>query len=103
MTDPISLYRCVEYDVARGFIAISRNRVELYEAKIRWFIVDDAIRGNGVGRKLLHAALEHCREIGVPAPGTSHLRFARGGKGALPIRRLQDDRIENVRRMGTNG
>ncbi len=49
----------------RGFIAISRNRVELYEAKIRWFIVDDRMRGNGIGRKLLEAALAHCRETSV--------------------------------------
>ncbi len=52
-------------DAARGFIAISRNRVELYEARLRWFIVDDAIRGRGAGHRLLDAALAHCREIGV--------------------------------------
>ena len=54
-----------EDDAARGFIAISRNRVELYEANIRWFIVDESIRGKGLGRQLLDAALAHCREIGV--------------------------------------
>jgi GNAT superfamily N-acetyltransferase len=54
-----------EDDRTRGFVAISRNRVELYEANLRWFIVDDALRGNGIGRSLLDAALEHCRETGV--------------------------------------
>jgi GNAT superfamily N-acetyltransferase len=54
-----------EGDRTRGFIAISRNRVELFEAKIRWFIVDDRMRGNGIGRTLLEAALAHCRETSV--------------------------------------
>jgi GNAT superfamily N-acetyltransferase len=54
-----------EDERTRGFIAISRNRVELYEAKIRWFIVDDEMRGNGIGRALLESALVHCRETSV--------------------------------------
>lgn len=33
-------------------------------AQLRWFLVDPAARGGGVGRKLLHALLDHARERG---------------------------------------
>ncbi len=49
----------------RGFVAISRNRVELYEANLRWFIVDEELRGQGLGRYLLDSAVAHCRASGV--------------------------------------
>ncbi|MGW3471541.1 GNAT family N-acetyltransferase [Saccharopolyspora sp. NPDC000995] len=33
-------------------------------AQLRWFLVDPAAQGGGVGRKLLHALLDHARERG---------------------------------------
>ncbi|MEU5853243.1 GNAT family N-acetyltransferase [Saccharopolyspora shandongensis] len=33
-------------------------------AQLRWFLVDPAARGAGVGRKLLHAVLDHARGRG---------------------------------------
>jgi len=34
-------------------------------AHLRWFILDDAARGSGTGRRLLEAALEHCDRVGA--------------------------------------
>jgi GNAT superfamily N-acetyltransferase len=33
-------------------------------AHLRWFIVSDALRGKGVGRKLIHSAVDFCRNRG---------------------------------------
>ena len=47
-----------------GTIAIDTEGIGANAAQLRWFILDDATRGAGVGRKLLHKALDFCDEAG---------------------------------------
>src|ERR1700730_17111912 len=66
-----------EYDPARdaalwvrngetvgGVVAIWAVRDDPGEARLRWFILDDALRGRGLGRALVTAAMDHCRAAG---------------------------------------
>jgi GNAT superfamily N-acetyltransferase len=45
-----------------GAIAIDGIKAADAGAHLRWFIVSDALRGSGLGRKLIEAALRFCRE-----------------------------------------
>ncbi len=45
-----------------GAIAIDGIKASDVGAHLRWFIVSDAFRGSGLGRKLIEAALRFCRE-----------------------------------------
>ena len=45
-----------------GSIAIDAGKAEAEGAHLRWFIVSDALRGKGMGRRLLAAALDLCRQ-----------------------------------------
>lgn len=47
-----------------GAIAIDGSLGEAGEARLRWFIVDHDCQGCGVGRRLMEAAVGHCREKG---------------------------------------
>lgn len=47
-----------------GSIGIDGRGAPEAGAHLRWFIVGDAVRGRGVGRRLLDAALGFCREQG---------------------------------------
>jgi GNAT superfamily N-acetyltransferase len=47
-----------------GSIAIDGIHAQSQGAHLRWFIVSDAWRGQGAGRRLIHAALGFCRERG---------------------------------------
>jgi len=49
-----------------GSIVIDGARAEREGAHLRWFILSDALRGKGVGRRLMEAALEFCRSNGYP-------------------------------------
>jgi ribosomal protein S18 acetylase RimI-like enzyme len=53
-----------EDGAVRGFVAIWALRDDPAEARLRWFILDDALRGRGLGRALIAAAMEHCRNVG---------------------------------------
>jgi len=53
-----------EDGAVRGFVAIWALRDDPAEARLRWFILDDALRGRGLGRALMNAAMEHCRTVG---------------------------------------
>ena len=44
-----------------GSIVIDGGDAETEGAHLRWFIVSDSLRGNGVGSKLITAALDFCR------------------------------------------
>ncbi|HEX5392422.1 MAG TPA: helix-turn-helix domain-containing GNAT family N-acetyltransferase [Rhodocyclaceae bacterium] len=44
-----------------GSIAIDGEDLEPGNAHLRWFIVDDAARGQGLGKRLLDAAIAFCR------------------------------------------
>ncbi len=44
-----------------GSIAIDAVEADTEGAHLRWFIVSDALRGSGVGGKLISTALEFCR------------------------------------------
>jgi GNAT superfamily N-acetyltransferase len=46
-----------------GSIAIARH--DDTAAQLRWFLVDPAARGAGLGRRLIGEALEFCRATGV--------------------------------------
>ena len=51
-------------DGLREAVAIDGEDLGPGVAYLRWFIVDDGIRGGGIGRKLLSAALEFCDRQG---------------------------------------
>jgi ribosomal protein S18 acetylase RimI-like enzyme len=48
----------------RARVAIWALRDDPAEARLRWFIVDEELRGRGLGRALIDAAMEHCRTAG---------------------------------------
>ena len=45
-----------------GSIAIDGYQAEAEGAHLRWYIVSDALRGTGVGSKLLNIAIQYCRK-----------------------------------------
>lgn len=47
-----------------GSIAIYGSKSSQNEAQLRWFIIDEAYRGRGIGRTMLERALSFCREKG---------------------------------------
>ncbi len=47
-----------------GSIAIDGIHVESDGAHLRWFIVSDALRGRGIGNRLIDTAVEFCRSRG---------------------------------------
>ena len=47
-----------------GSVAIDGEDLGHHRAHLRWFIVDDGIRGSGMGRRLLQQALDFCDRIG---------------------------------------
>ncbi len=53
-----------------GSIAIDGEDLGAHIAHLRWFIVDDSVRGSGAGRKLLSAALDFVDRQGF---GETHL------------------------------
>ncbi|MDQ5986839.1 MAG: hypothetical protein CSYNP_02572 [Syntrophus sp. SKADARSKE-3] len=47
-----------------GSIAIDGLHAEEQGAHLRWFIVSDALRGKGIGKILMNAAIGFCRDTG---------------------------------------
>lgn len=45
-----------------GSVAIDAHEADAAGAHLRWFIVSDAVRGQGVGRRLIEQAVDWCRE-----------------------------------------
>lgn len=52
---------------AEGSIAIDGIHAATEGAHLRWFIVSQALRGTGMGAKLLDTAIRYCRERGYPS------------------------------------
>jgi GNAT superfamily N-acetyltransferase len=48
-----------------GSVAIKSEKKSGDEARLRWFIVEPHHQGQGVGQRLLTAALAHCRRRGI--------------------------------------
>jgi len=51
-------------DRVEGAIAIDGIHAEDHGAHLRWFIVSDALRGKGFGKRLIRLAIEFCRRTG---------------------------------------
>jgi GNAT superfamily N-acetyltransferase len=49
-----------------GSLTIDGVRAAHEGAHLRWFIVSDALRGQGVGHRLMNAAVDFCRRNGYP-------------------------------------
>jgi GNAT superfamily N-acetyltransferase len=47
-----------------GSIAIDAIHAEKEGAHLRWFIMSDALRGRGIGHRLMNAAIDFCRNKG---------------------------------------
>lgn len=47
-----------------GGIVIDGNRAEQEGARLRWFVLDPAYHGQGIGRRLVDAAMNFCAEKG---------------------------------------
>lgn len=45
-----------------GSVTIDAHQADTAGAHLRWFIVSDAVRGQGVGRQLIEQAVEWCHE-----------------------------------------
>ena len=58
------LWTAVQAGAIVGHVAIDRHDLGPGKAHLRWFIVDDAVRGTGAGRRLLAGALAHCDQLG---------------------------------------
>ena len=52
----------LESERVEGAIAIDGIKASDAGVHLRWFIVSDALRGSGLGRKLMETALRFCRE-----------------------------------------
>jgi GNAT superfamily N-acetyltransferase len=61
------LFRCVTGDDGRvlGSIALDGGE-DPARAHLRWFILDPALRGRGLGRRWLAEAIAQARRVGVP-------------------------------------
>ena len=47
-----------------GSVAIDGQLTNTEGARLRWFIVDSALRGMGIGKVLMRKAIEFCRVVG---------------------------------------
>lgn len=54
---PNAIWMAMQGGIITGSVAIDGEDMGGNIAHLRWFIVDDGIRGNGIGRRLLSAAL----------------------------------------------
>ncbi|MBX9749834.1 MAG: GNAT family N-acetyltransferase [Roseococcus sp.] len=60
---PGDFFRAVEREGrALGSIALEDEGAGI--AHLRWFILDEVLRGSGLGRRMLGAVMEHAREAG---------------------------------------
>jgi GNAT superfamily N-acetyltransferase len=55
------IWLALSHERIEGSIAIDSLEADTEGAHIRWFIVSDALRGNGAGNKMISTALDFCR------------------------------------------
>lgn len=58
------LWTAVRAGTIAGHVAIDGQDLGPGKAHLRWFIMDDGLRGSGAGRRLLSEALGHCDRLG---------------------------------------
>lgn len=80
-----AVWVALQGDAVLGSIAIDADDFGPEAAHLRWFILDDGVRGSGTGRRLLTQAIAFCDRQGYPAIELWTL----SGLGAA--RRLYDD------------
>ncbi|AKG53958.1 transcriptional regulator MarR family/acetyltransferase [Dehalogenimonas sp. WBC-2] len=51
-------------DMIVGYIAVVGSQQERTGARLRWFLIDERYRGQGIGRELLARAIDFCRAQG---------------------------------------
>ena len=56
------LWTVVKDDRVEGAVVIDGRHARTEGAHLRWFIVSDALRGQGAGRQLLESAIAFCRQ-----------------------------------------
>jgi ribosomal protein S18 acetylase RimI-like enzyme len=49
-----------------GAIVIDGKDAQGQGARLRWFIIDPAYHGHGIGNQLMDAAMNFCQEVGFP-------------------------------------
>jgi GNAT superfamily N-acetyltransferase len=64
--DRNAVWSLIQDDRIVGTIAIDGEDLRRDAGHLRWFIVDDAVRGSGAGKRLLGEALAFCDRIGFP-------------------------------------
>jgi DNA-binding MarR family transcriptional regulator/N-acetylglutamate synthase-like GNAT family acetyltransferase len=69
------LWLAVQGDEIVGSVAIDGEDLGEGKAHLRWFIIEDGLRGSGTGRKLLTKAIDFCDEQGF---AETHLWTAKG-------------------------
>ncbi len=53
-------------DRVEGSVVIDGSKASTDGAHLRWFIVADALRGKGAGKRLIRTAMDFCKEQGYP-------------------------------------
>ncbi len=61
------IWLAISKGTVEGAIVIDGLHAETAGAHLRWFIVSDALRGTGMGNKLLETAIKYCRQQGYPS------------------------------------
>lgn len=62
--DGLWLVRDAATQTVHGSIAIDGSQAATRGAHLRWFITSNALRGQGLGRALLHQAMDFCQQQG---------------------------------------
>jgi GNAT superfamily N-acetyltransferase len=81
-----------------GSIAVDGSQVEHPGARLRWVILDEAFHGRGLGKELLHRAIEFCQRAGFDliylwtVEGLPSSRALYERNGFVVVDRIPDDR-----------
>ncbi len=61
--DERSMFRCVVDNAGRVLGSIAVDGAQSPLAQLRWFIMDDSLRGHGWGTRMMDEAMAHCRRF----------------------------------------